>query len=419
MLTTGPTKVGSHELTPIDVALQKLLLNLPAITGQEDIALLETNGRILAVDYQSAIDVPPHDNSAMDGYAVRSADLSQDHTRLKVSQRIAAGEIGEQLSTGEAARIFTGAPMPPGADAVVMQENCEVSGSDVIVLKAVVSGENLRRAGEDVRSGAVLFKAGHRLRAQDIGLIASTGSTRLAVQRRLKIALMTTGNELVRPGTDLKPGQIYNSNFFTLAALLQGLPVDVIDLGVVGDDLSSTRQALAVAARSADCIISTGGVSVGEEDYVKAAVEAEGELELWKLAIKPGKPLACGKVRGDQGQICQFFGLPGNPVSAFVTFVLVVRPCLLAMLGCATTAPKKIRLRAGFERPLSGLRQEYLRSVIDIDGDGDARLLPYSNQSSGVGASLSEADGLAIIPPHTAIARDDFLEYMAFSELLN
>lgn len=408
------TQTSKSELTPIDQALTDLLAGLKSIDEHEMVPILGANGRILAQSVQAAMAVPPHDNSAMDGYAVRAADVVDVPVTLPVTQRIAAGQIGSPVAAGEAAQIFTGAPMPLAADAVVMQENCRAEGENVTILQAVKCGQNLRRAGEDIKAGTTLFAAGHRLRAQDIGLIAALGISELALTRRMRVALMTTGDELVQPGTKLKPGQIYNSNFYSLSALLQAFHAEVVDVGVVGDDFESTRLALATAAASVDCIISTGGVSVGEEDYVKAAVEAEGYLDLWRLAIKPGKPLACGKVRGTQ-----FFGLPGNPVSAMVTFLLVVRPCLLHMCGCDSLVPKSFSIAADFARPKSGQRQEYLRATSQRREDGSQVLRPFDNQGSGVGSSLSFADGLAIIPPYTSVVVGDSLEYIPFSELLN
>jgi molybdopterin molybdotransferase len=408
------TQTSKSELTPIDQALRDLLAGLKRIDERETVPILEANGRILAQSVVAAITVPPHDNSAMDGYAVTAADVVGVPVTLPVTQRIAAGQVGRPLVAGEAARIFTGAPMPAAADAVVMQENCRAEGDNVRILQAVKCGQNVRRAGEDIEAGTTLFAAGHRLRSQDIGLIAALGISELALTRRMRVALMTTGDELVQPGTKLKPGQIYNSNFYSLSALLQVFDAEVVDVGVVSDDFESTRLALASAAESVDCIISTGGVSVGEEDHVKAAVEAEGYLDLWKLAIKPGKPLACGKVRGTQ-----FFGLPGNPVSAVITFLLVVRPCLLRMSGCDSLTPMSFSITADFTRPRSGQRQEYLRATLPRGKDGSQVLRPFDNQSSGVGSSLSLADGLAIIPPYTSVAAGDSLEFIPFSELLN
>lgn len=400
-------------LTPIDTALEQVAKQLPVISDCETVSLLAASGRVLAADCVSAIDVPGHCNSAMDGYALRVADLSAATPVLRVAQRIAAGELGRQLEAGEAARIFTGAPVPEGADAVVMQENCSVEGDSVKVLQKVVRGENLRQAGDDIQAGALILAAGHRLRPQDIGLLASIGMDTVGVVRKLKVCLLTTGDELVQPGTQLKAGKIYNSNYYTLRALLQGLQVEVLDGGIVGDDFEGTRAALLAASEQSDCVITTGGVSVGEEDHVKAVVEKEGIIQLWKLAIKPGKPLACGKLADKQ-----FFGLPGNPVSAFVTFALFVRPCLLAMLG-STAAPLKFQMAAGFAMRESGERQEYLRCRIGPDENGVASLQVLRNQSSGVAATLSQADGLAIVPPYTAVAIGDSLEFIPFSELAN
>ena len=402
-------------LTPIDTAIEQLVSLLSLITEKESIPLELSIGRVLADDCVSSVNVPPYSNSAMDGYALKSDDLGSENIHLKITQRIAAGEVGRQLKSGEAARIFTGAPVPDGADAVVMQENCEVSGDVLSVLQQhVLSGENLRKVGDDIEAGKLILAQGHRLRPQDIGLLASIGLNSVSVTRRLRVSLLTTGDELVQPGTKLKAGQIYNSNYFMLHGLLKGLQVEVLDCGIVADDFEETRRALISAAATSDCIITTGGVSVGEEDHVKAVIEQEGEVQLWKLAIKPGKPMACGRVA-----TTQFFGLPGNPVSAFVTFALVVRPCLLHMLGSARAAPNKFRVAAGFEAAESGVRQEYVRCQLAQDGDGAVSLQALRNQSSGVAMSLSEADGLGVIPPYTKVAIGDNLEFIPFSELLN
>ncbi|MBT3532044.1 MAG: molybdopterin molybdotransferase MoeA [Gammaproteobacteria bacterium] len=402
-----------RKLTPISEAFDALLPGLNQVADYEEVDLLSACGRVLAQDCVSDIDVPPHANSAMDGYAIVVGD-QQVGSVLKITQRIAAGVVGKPLKQGQAARIFTGAVIPEGSNAVVMQENCRIEDDNLYIQQAVVEGENLRRAGEDVTAGRKLLQKGHRLLPQDIGLLASIGHDSVAVKRKLKVALMTTGDELIEPGTALKPGQIYNSNFYTLYSLLAALPVEVLDFGIIGDDFDSTRQALKDASVSVDCIITTGGVSVGEEDHVKAAVEAEGKLELWKLAIKPGKPLACGKLGN-----AQFFGLPGNPVSAFVTFALVVRPCLLSMLECESIFANQYQMKSGFESAKSGERQEYLRAMVSRDKDHAVNLIPYSNQSSGVGASLSNADGLLIIPPHCEVKIGDNLDFIPFNEILN
>ncbi|MDD9897056.1 MAG: molybdopterin molybdotransferase MoeA [Gammaproteobacteria bacterium] len=399
-------------LTPVKQAFETLLGSLTSIDESETVAIMDCTGRVLAQNLVSTVNVPPLTNSAMDGYAVRSEDLGTQPVTLKISQRIAAGEVGNPISTGQAARIFTGAPIPEGADAVVMQENCEAENGSVKILQNVESGENLRQAGEDIKAGATLLHAGHRLRPQDIGLAASTGTTELTVKRKLRVAVLTTGDELVPPGNELKPGQIYNSNYYSLAALLHELDCEVEELGVVVDDFEETKKVLLHAAAKVDCVISTGGVSVGEEDHVKAAVEANGHLDLWKLAIKPGKPFASGKIGSTQ-----FFGLPGNPVSAFVTFLLLVKPCLLKMLGSEASQPRGFPVVADFKAQESGDRQEYIRASLHRIG-AEVRVKPYENQSSGVGASLSGAQGLAIIPPYTAVAQGDVLEFIPFTELL-
>ncbi|CAN0134412.1 unnamed protein product [Discosporangium mesarthrocarpum] len=401
-------------LTPIDDALAKVLGGIACLRETEELPLLAARGRVLAADVHSGLNVPPHDNSAMDGYAVRAADIRAVPIELPVSQRIAAGQAGTPLAEGTAARIFTGAPLPAGADAVVMQENTEPGDERVRILHSAVAGENLRAAGEDICNGARLFAAGHRLQPQDIGLLAAAGIDRVSVARAPRVGLLTTGDELVQPGTKLQPGQIYNANAFALSALLEGFGAQVKDYGIVRDSREATRALLLEAAADCDCVVSTGGVSVGEEDHVKSAVQATGHLDLWKLAIKPGKPFASGKLAERQ-----FFGLPGNPVSAFVTCLLLVRPALLAMQGCNQLAPPSGVVQAGFSQSRSGDRQEYLR-VTYRQTDGLApEVIPYDNQSSGVSASLSAADGLAIIPAHTAVNRGDRLRFLPFLGILN
>ncbi len=401
-------------MTPIDQALAQLLQSSRLLSGSESVPLLAANGRFIAEDVYAALDVPGYDNSAMDGFAVKSAELSEGNSTFTINQRIAAGSIGFRLEAGTAARIFTGAPLPEGADAVVMQENCRVDGSQLTVLKKVVAGENVRARGDDVAAGKLLLDAGRRLGPADIGLLAAVGHSTVSVRKPLRVALLTTGDELVKPGTALEPGQIYNSNFYALSALLQNLGATVIDCGCAVDTLSATKQALVHAAQTSDCIVSSGGVSVGEEDHVKTAVEALGELLFWKLAIKPGKPFAFGQVQGKP-----FFGLPGNPVSAFVTFLLMVRPFLLKSTGASKLYVQEYLLPTGFALPQSGARQEYLRVSMVTDANSNQPvLLPFSNQSSGVMTSVSHADGLTIVPPYTAVAVGDMLRYIPFNEII-
>ena len=400
-------------LTSIDTALAQLLSRMAAVTDREEVALPQALHRVLAETIHAAIDVPGHANSAMDGYAVNSQTLACGQYRLRVTQRIPAGRVGQALAIGSAARIFTGAPIPPGADAVVMQENCSVEGDEIVVMQAVEAGENVRRAGSDVERGTLLFEAGHRLRAPDIGVLAGVGRETVVVCRPLRVAVLTTGDELVRPGEPLQTGQIYNSNFYMLSTLVQGLGHDVVDCGIVADSLDSTVQALLAAAANADCIISSGGVSAGEEDHVRTALARIGELSLWKLAIKPGKPFAFGQLEGKP-----FFGLPGNPVSAFVTFALLVRPCLQRLGGARDQAPLQLQLTADFDLPVSGIRQEYLRVCCATDAQGETVLRLAGSQSSGVLSSVSHADGLAIVPPLSAVQRGDKLRFMPLSEIV-
>ena len=402
-------------LTPIDEALSFLLASVAPCCEAEVVALLCASGRILSHSITAPLSVPPMANSAMDGYALRSADSVDPERDLAVSQRIAAGQVGARLEAGTAARIFTGAPLPAGADAVVMQENCERRGEGIRVNKAVLPNENVRPIGADIKAGSTVFAQGRRLRPQDIGALASLGLTEVSVTRKLRVALMTSGDELQRPGSALLPGQIYDSNFATLTALLTGLHVDIVDCGRVGDTLAATRDALLDAAGRADCVITTGGVSVGEEDHVRAAIEQLGTIDLWKLAVKPGKPFAFGKITSE-GESCQFFGLPGNPVSAFVTFALVVRPALLALQGATPASPHSFSVRSGFSRDKGGPRQEYLRAVLEQAPEGLVAT-PLRNQSSGVALSLSRSDGLLIVPPSVGVTQGEILQFIPFFEL--
>lgn len=403
----------SPTLTPIEQALTQILASLSLVAGEQSVAIGAALHRVLAQDIEAPVAVPGYDNSAMDGYAVNSAELSAGITHYPVSQRIAAGSVGQTLKPATAARIFTGAPMPEGADAVVMQENCRLEGATVIVDVPVRAGENVRRAGADVQRGEKLFSAGHRLRAPDIGMLAGVGLETLTVRRALRVAVLTTGNELVRPGQPLKEGQIYNSNFYTVSSLLQGLGHEVLDCGIVTDTLQATEQALLDAALGADCIISSGGVSVGEEDHVRAALQNVGELSFWKLAIKPGKPFAFGTIASKP-----FFGLPGNPVSAFVNFALVLRPCLARLSGLIEPVAIPWHLPADFEMETTGARQEYLRVRCVLSDDSLPKLQLTGSQSSGVLSSVSHSDGLAIVPPNTAVRRGELLRFLPLNEIV-
>ena len=380
------------------------------VTEVEHVDTMRANGRVLASAQTSTLNVPERDNTQMDGYAVRAIDCASGAASLPVSQRIAAGHVGQPLQPGTAARIFTGALIPDGADCVVMQEQCSVLDGVVTVNHVPHAGEWVRRQGEDIRAGGVILGAGRRLRSQEMGLAASVGLARLPVLRKLRVAVFFTGDELAMPGEPLAPGAVYNSNRFTLRGLLENLGCEITDLGIVPDSLEATRAVLRQAAEGNDLIITSGGVSVGEEDHIKPAVEAEGRLNMWQIAVKPGKPLAFGEVKD-----AFFVGLPGNPVSSFVTFLLFVRPFILRLQGVkGPLAPRSYALTAAFERLKADKRNEFLRAKINAEGE----LELFANQSSGVLTSTVWGDGLIDCPPGLSIARGDKLRFIPFNELL-
>jgi molybdopterin molybdotransferase len=391
----------------VDEALAQLLAGAQPVSETEDVATLGATNRILARPQRSTMDVPPMDNSAMDGYAVRLADL-QAGKPLHVKQRIMAGSVGKPLEPGSAARIFTGAPIPPGADAVVMQEQAAVEGDLVSIKGNPLPGEWIRYVGSDIRKGAEILPAGKRLLPQDTGLAASVGIKSLPVFRRVKLGLFFTGDELVMPGEPLPPGRIYNSNRFTLRGLAEVFNCDVHDYGIVPDTLEATREVLRRAAKECDVIVTSGGVSVGDADYVKPAVEAEGRLLMWRIAMKPGRPLAFGKV-----QEAAFIGLPGNPVSSFVTFLIFVRPFLLRTQGLSDVGVKAIHARADFDWPQPDARREFLRVKWNAQGGLDL----YPTQDSAVLTSTAWADGLVDNPAQQAIRKGETVRFLPYSEL--
>jgi molybdopterin molybdotransferase len=395
-------------LLSVDEALEKLLAGARPVAETETVPTLASAGRVLAAVQRSTMNVPPMDNSAMDGYAVRTADLPRPGTRLKVAQRIAAGSVGTPLAAGTAARIFTGAPIPSGADAIAMQEYCVQEGDEVVVKKVPARGEWIRLTGSDIRAGGEVLRTGLRLRPQDTGLVASVGIASLPVYRRVRLGLFFTGDELVMPGDPLPPGRIYNSNRFTLNGLAATFGCDVRDYGIVPDSLDATRAVLRRAASECDVIVTSGGVSVGEADFVKPAVEAEGELLMWKIAMKPGRPLAFGKV----GKAA-FLGLPGNPVSSFVTFLIFVRPFLLKTQGITDVEPHAIAARADFDWAEPDARREYLRVKWNARGGLDL----YPTQDSAVLMSTAWADGLVDNPPNQPIRPGDTVKFIPYSEL--
>ena len=391
-------------LLSVDEALEVLLAGARPVQDVEEVPTLEATGRVLARAQSSTMDVPPMDNSAMDGYAVRIADGA----RLKVAQRIMAGAVGKALEPGTAARIFTGAPIPPGCDAIVMQEHCEAQGEFVLLNKSPQPHEWIRRRASDIAKGAQILAAGIRLRPQDTGLAASVGIKSLPLRRRVRLGLFFTGDELVMPGDPLPPGRIYNSNRFTLNGLAQVFGCDVKDYGIVPDTLDATRAVLKRAAAECDVIVTSGGVSVGDADFVKPALEVEGSLLMWKIAMKPGRPLAFGKVGN-----AAFVGLPGNPVSSFVTFLIFVRPFLLKTQGVTEVAPREIQARADFDWAEPDARREFLRVKWNAKGGLDI----YPTQDSAVMTSTAWADGLVDNPPNQAIRKGDLVRYLPFSEL--
>ena len=409
----------------LDEALLRLVAGSRphALDATESVSTFEALGRVLADDVRSVLDVPPADNTSMDGYALRVADVPAAGAELVVSQRIPAGVVGRPLAPGQAARIFTGAQVPAGADAVVMQEQCEALAAPagetglgrVRVLAVPEPGQWIRRRGEDVRAGAVVLARGARLTPQALGLAASVGADRLTVLRRPRVAVFSTGDELVMPGEPLAPGAIYNSNRFTLRGLLQAAGCEVEDFGIVPDRLEATRAALRGAAAHNDLIVTSGGVSVGEEDHLRPAVAAEGRIENWQIAMKPGKPLAFGAVRrGEDMGEALFVGLPGNPVSSFVTFLLCVNTVLSALQGLPTALPRPLPLVAAFDWPRPDRRREFARARLNEAGEVEL----FDNQSSGVLTSTVWADGLVDIPAGSVIARGERVRYLPLAELI-
>ncbi|MEG0052591.1 MAG: molybdopterin molybdotransferase MoeA [Comamonas sp.] len=410
-------------LKPLDEALQELLAHALVLTGSEQVDTFDADGRVLLEAAVSPLQVPPQDNSAMDGYAVRAAECavmgSGGDAVLPVSQRIPAGTAPDALAAGTVARIFTGAPVPAGADAIVMQEDCEVLDDGRVRIKSrPEAGQWIRLSGDDIQQGATVIAAGTRLAPAHLGLAASMGFATLAVARKPRVAMFSTGDELVMPGTvapqDMKPGSIYNSNRFFLRALLLRMGCEVTDLGIVPDDREATVKALEQAAQNHDVIVTSGGVSVGEEDHIKPAVQQLGQLDLWQISIKPGKPFAYGRVNRKDHGFAHFIGLPGNPVSSFVTFQVLVRPFLLRLQGVQNVLPRAIQARADFVWPKGDKRREFLR--VRYNERGGLEL--FRNQNSGVLTSTAWGDGVVDNPAGTTIAEGDSVSFIPFSELM-
>lgn len=386
-----------------------------AALTRESVDSIEALGRVLAEPLVSPVDVPPLDNSAMDGYALKVADLASTQA-LPMGQRVAAGQVGVPLLAGHCARIFTGAPVPEGADAVVMQEHTEVSDppGQIRFLHEVRAGQNIRRRGEDIASGQTVLSAGLRLSPAALGVAASVGAQRLSVFARPRVGVLTTGSELVMPGEPLPPGAIYNSNRHTLRGLVQASGALAGDLGAVPDDLDTTRAALREAAAHHDLILTSGGVSVGEEDHLRAAVQAEGGLAFWALAIKPGKPFVFGWLARPDGSRCLYMGLPGNPVASFVTFLLLVRPVLGVLSGEPWALPTALSLQADFDWPKADKRREFLRARLNAQG----RVEIFPHQGSGVLTSAAWSDGLVDLAPGQTVERGQTVAFVPLSQWL-
>jgi molybdopterin molybdotransferase len=408
-------------LMTLEAAQDLLAERLTAVTGTESVALIDSLGRVLAGDVVSSVSVPPHDNSAVDGYAVRFEDLSREgDTVLPIVGRIAAGDgAGRPDPCGTAVRIFTGAPMPPGFDTVMMQEDCrEESGpgvlGSVLIQPGIKRGANLRKAGEDVMAGSVILAAGRRLRPQDVGLLAAVGSTAVTVRTPLRVAIISTGNELAEPGAPLAPGAIYDANRFALSALIRRMGGRVTDFGILRDNPVELKQILETAAESHDLIVTTGGVSTGEEDHVKGAVEASGGLHFWRLAIKPGRPVALGQVRS-----VPFVGLPGNPVAAMITFFCLARPLIQLLGGETVTGPTLFRVRADFDYKKKEGRREFVRVCLGRDPGGALVATKFPRDGAGILSSMVESDGLVVLSEEiTRLERGSMVEYMPFTEVL-
>ena len=414
-------------LMSLDEALSLVLKDMKPLVQTDWVNTFDSDGRVLAQDLVSQLQVPPQDNSSMDGYALRIEDVSQVGSRLRVTQRIPAGHHGHALGHGEAARIFTGAPIPAGANAVVMQEDTtaiEASNSsanlpEVLINTLPLEGQWIRRSGEDVTKGAVVLAKGTRLDPAALGLAASIGADKLEVTRKPRVALFSTGDELVMPGDvlpeNMRPGAIYNSNRFFLRALLVRAGCEVTDLGIVPDKFDATLKVLRDAAANHDLVLTSGGVSVGEEDHVKPAVEALGGLNLWQISMKPGKPFAFGFLNSQVSNHSAFFmGLPGNPVSSFVTYQLLVRPFLLALQGVSSSQSEPLQMRADFDLPKPDKRREFLRVKRNAQGGLDL----FPNQSSGVLTSVVWGDGVVDNPGSKPIQSGDWVRFYPFSEWL-
>lgn len=404
-------------LMSVDEAVWMIASRVEAVTDTEWVDLTEADGRVLSADIRAPLALPPFTNSAVDGYAVRSADLPRDKEQsFPVSGRIQAGSSASDVIVAEeAVRIFTGAPMPAGADTVFMQEDVRLDDAGRVVLPpGLKAGANVRPAGEDIAEGDAALPAGRRLRPQDIALIAAFGLTRIEVRRRLRVAVFSTGNEVVSPGAPRAAAQLFDSNRFMLTALLKRLGCEVSDLGILRDDRASLAVALKDAAIRHDLILTSGGVSTGEEDHVKAAVESVGTLVLWRMAIKPGRPVAMGVIGGTP-----FIGLPGNPVASFVTFTYVVRPAIAALSGVPPRTLAPVPVRAAFTYAKKSGRREYVRVNLHKGTDGTMEAVKFPREGAGLLSSLVNTDGLVELGEDvTAVKPGEIVGFLDYSGLI-
>jgi len=409
--------MNNCDTTPLlayDDALARLTTSVQTLAAVTEVPLLQARGRVLARSIEADIDVPGCAMSSMDGYAINTADLaSAAITQLPLAQRIAAGDAEAVLVPGSAARIFTGAPIPSGADAVIMQEQVEVTEQGIRFEQRPVSGQNIRPRGNDIQRGSSILRQGMRLRPQDIGLAASVGLGSLPVFEPVRVGMFFTGDELVEPGEALGSGKIYDSNRYTLHGLLEALGCEIVDLGLVGDTLEATCAAMLQASSQADLVVTSGGVSVGEEDHVRIAIEQLGELRMWRLGIKPGKPLAYGRINDTA-----FIGLPGNPVSVFATFCLFVCPVIQIMQGRDWRKPVALPVPADFDWPKPDSRREFLRARLVRAADGNTEVQLFPNQDSGVLTSTVWADGFVEIAENTTVQRGDIVDYLPLAQFL-
>lgn len=402
-------------LMPLDRALEILTARIDPVAEVEEVPLAQALERILAESVAADRNVPPHDNAAVDGYAVYFDDITADgETRLPVTGRIAAGHpLGRAAKPGEALRIFTGAPMPEGTDTVLMQEDCRTDGGDVLFGPGVKRGANRRLRAEDIAAGDIILEPGKRLRPQELGLAASVGRNRVLVRKPLRVAIFSTGDEIRDPGQDAPEGCIFDSNRYTVGALVRCLGCEVTDIGILPDRFESIRDALQDAAADHDAVITSGGVSIGDEDHVKAAVEALGKLHFWRVAIKPGRPIALGQV----GQTT-FIGLPGNPVAAMVTFMRIARPVLLRLGGRSDLEPPLYKVRSAFATKKKVGRREWLRAHLMRDAAGEPRAVKYAAEGSGILMSMAAADGLVELPEHLQnVNEGDWIDFLPFTEV--